>query len=126
MLDASIVFVGVGKIILRIPGARSLKDKRMTVRSFKERVQARIHVSIAEVGELEQLQLATFGVAVVSNDAAICDEVLASVARAADTLKDGVLVDYATEIIPFGAGGGSLRGGLLDREARGDEGDDHG
>lgn len=74
----------------------------MIVRSFKERIQARMRVSIAEVGELDLIQKAVLGVAVVSNDAAHCDEVLASVASAASTLREAVLVDHTTEIIPFG------------------------
>ena len=93
---------------MQIPGARSLKDKRMIVRSFKERTQARMHVAIAEVGDQDVLQKAVFGVAVVSNEAAVCDEVLANVAHAANTLRDAVLVDRSTEILPFGEGGASV------------------
>lgn len=83
----------------------------MIVRSFKERIQARMRVSIAEVGDLDLVQKAILGVAVVSNEASHCDEVLASVASAAGVLRDAVLVDQATEIVPFGDGGLGLLGG---------------
>lgn len=96
------MFVGVGRFILHIPAARSLKDKRMVVRSFKERIQARHKVSIAEVGALDALQRAVLAVAVVSGDPALCDEQLAAVASAAGTLRDAVLTDFSTEILPFG------------------------
>jgi uncharacterized protein len=106
------MFVGVLRFSLEIVGARSLKDKRSVVRSLKERVQGRLKVSIAEVGALDHPQRATLGVAVVSNSAAVCDEVLAHVASLAGTLKDAVLTDRATEILPFGEGGRGVEGGI--------------
>lgn len=106
------MFVGVMRLGLMIPGARSLKDKRRVVLSFKERVQGRLRVSIAEVGALDHPRHATLGIAVVSNDAAVCDSVLADVGAMAGNLPDAVLADRATEIIPFGAGGTGVRGGI--------------
>ena len=106
------MFVGVLRIRLHIVGARSLKDKRSVVRSLKERAQARLRVSAAEVGQLDHPQHATLGFAVVSNSAAVCDEVLANVASMASTLPDAVLADRATEIVSFGEGGLGLQGGI--------------
>lgn len=108
------MFVGVMRLGLMIPGARSLKDRRRVVLSFKERVQGRFKVSIAEVGSLDHPRHATLGVAVVSNDAAVCDSVLADIASVAGSLPDAVLADRATEIVPFGASGGGVRGGIED------------
>jgi hypothetical protein len=113
------MYVGVLRLQIQIVGARSLKDKRSVIRSFKERAQSRLRVSVAEVGALDNPKHATIGVAVVSNSAAICDEVLANVASMAGTLPDAVLADRATEIIPFGEGGTGVRGGIeqaLDRD----------
>ena len=76
--------VGVLRISLHIPHARSLKEKRSVVRRFRDRIRARFEVSIAEVGAQDLLQSAVFGVSVVSADSKICDSVLAQVARAAD------------------------------------------
>jgi uncharacterized protein len=104
--------VGVMRLVLEIPGARSLKDKRQVVRSFKERVKSRLSVSIAEVDHHDNLKLATFGVAVVSGDAAVCEELLGRVTSMAGSLPDAVLADRATEMIPFGEGGGGIRGGI--------------
>src|SRR5258707_348131 len=104
--------VGVMRLVLEIPGARSLKDKRQVVRSFKERVKSRLSVSIAEVGHLDKLQLATFGVAVVYGDAAMCEELLGRVTSMAGSLPDAILADRASEMIPFGEGGTGVRGGI--------------
>jgi hypothetical protein len=106
------MFVGVMRFSLEIVGARSLKDKRSVVRSLKERAQHRLHVSIAEVDLLDHPQRATFGVACVSNSAAVCDKQLADVAAMASKLPDAVLTDRATEIIPFGMGGRGVEGGI--------------
>jgi uncharacterized protein YlxP (DUF503 family) len=103
------MFVGVLRLVLQIPGARSLKDRRRVVRSFKDRLQSRLRLSVAEVGALEEHQRAIIGVACVSNDAARVDELLASAASMAATLRDAVLLDRATEILPFGNEGGGMR-----------------
>jgi len=104
--------VGVMRLILQIPGAHSLKDKRQVVRSFRERVKSRVAVSIAEVGHLDKLQLATFGVAVVSGDAAVCEEILGRVTALAGALPNAILADRAVEIIPFGDEGSGIVGGI--------------
>jgi uncharacterized protein YlxP (DUF503 family) len=106
------MFVGVLRLTLQIVGARSLKDRRNVVRSFNERARARFRVSVAEVGSLEDPRRATLGVAAVANEAAHCDEVLASVVAMAGALPDAVLSDVATEIIALGEGGRGVRGGI--------------
>jgi uncharacterized protein YlxP (DUF503 family) len=103
------MFVGVLRLVLQIPGARSLKDRRRVVRSFKDRVQSRLRLSVAEVGALEEHQRAIIGVACVSNDAGRVDELLASAASMASGLRDAVLLDRATEIFPFGREGGGMQ-----------------
>ncbi|MBN2192860.1 MAG: DUF503 domain-containing protein [Polyangiaceae bacterium] len=108
------MFVGVARFVLQIPGARSLKDRRRVVRSLKERLRARLPVSVAEVGEVERYQVATLGVAVVSNASACCREVLDAARGMAGTAADAILADAASEVIPFGTRGAGVRGGLGD------------
>ncbi|MEM1030978.1 MAG: DUF503 domain-containing protein [Myxococcota bacterium] len=99
------MFVGVLRIWLRIPSARSLKDRRRVVRSFKDRVQNKLRVSVAEVGDLERHQHTVLGVVFVANAASRVDEVLAAAASMAGHLRDAVLVDRATEVLSFGTDG---------------------
>lgn len=82
------------------------------VRSFKERVQSRLRISIAEVGDLERPGQATIAMAVVSNEAAVCDELLAKAATMASTLSNAVLADRSTEVVSYGFGGSGIRGGI--------------
>src|SRR6195952_888811 len=114
------MFVGVARLVLQIPGARSLKDRRRVVKGLKDRVRAKFPVSIAEIGDLERHQVATLGVSVVSNDSARCSEVLSHVASLAGGAHDALVADVATEIVAFGEGGSGIRGGIeqaLDRGA---------
>jgi uncharacterized protein len=107
------MYVGVLRLTLHIPGARSLKDRRQVVRSFKDRVQSKLRVSVAEVGGLDQHQRAVIAVAVVSGDAARVDELLSAAASMAGGLRDAILVDRATEIIPFGTEGRGMQAEAL-------------
>jgi len=106
------MFVGVQRLVLHIPGARSLKDRRQVVRSFKDRVQSRLRISVAEVGDLEKPGRATLAMVVVSNDASVCDEILAKAATMASTLANAVLADRATEVVSYGHGGSGIQGGI--------------
>jgi uncharacterized protein YlxP (DUF503 family) len=106
------MFIGVSRIVLAIPGARSLKDKRRVVHAFRDRVRARLSVSISEVGELELYQRATLGVAVVARDSPHCSSLLSDVERAARGLREAWVSDVASEIIPMGLGGASLGPGI--------------
>jgi uncharacterized protein YlxP (DUF503 family) len=112
------MFVGVLRLSFGLVGARSLKDKRRVVLSFKERTQARHRVSVAEVGRLDDPRHALLAVAVVANDSRHCAEVLEAVAASASTLGDAVLEDRATEIIAFGPDGRGVRGGIEGRSER--------
>ena len=116
------MFVGVARFVLQIPGARSLKDRRKVVKSFKDRVRARLPVSVAEVGDVERHQVATVGVAVVSGQAARCSEILASARSMAASLGGALLADATIEIVSFGAGGRRMHAGIESALGAQDEG----
>ncbi|HEY3234838.1 MAG TPA: DUF503 domain-containing protein [Polyangiaceae bacterium] len=106
------MFVGVARFVLQIPGARSLKDRRKVVKSFKDRLRARLPVSVAEVGDVERHQVATLGVVVISAQSTRCQEVLSVATSMAGSLGEALLADAASEIVSFGHGGSGLRGGI--------------
>ena len=106
------MFVGVARYVLQIPGSQSLKDRRRVVKSFKDRVAARLKASVAEIGELDVWQVATVAVAVVSGDRGRCSEALSHATSIAGSLSDALLADVRTEVLSFGWGGENLRGGI--------------
>ncbi len=74
--------------------ARSLKDKRRVLRSFKDRVASRYNVSVAEVDHLEAWQRATVGIAVVSNDPVHVHSCLDKIVDFARRQRGLSLLDY--------------------------------
>ncbi|HEV2530042.1 MAG TPA: DUF503 domain-containing protein [Thermomicrobiales bacterium] len=93
--------VGVATIGLRLEGSTSLKDKRHVVRSLADRVRNRFNAAIAETEDLDDLSYATLTVAVVSNSAPHCDQMLATITDFIDRhVELGVLDTRTTELIP--------------------------
>ncbi|HCG03356.1 MAG TPA: DUF503 domain-containing protein [Chloroflexi bacterium] len=92
--------IGVARVVLHIPGARSLKEKRHVMKSLIAQVQRQYGVTIAEIDRQDQWQVGVLGVAHVSNDAAHADEVIAKAVRGLSSLRgDAELLDFETEVI---------------------------
>jgi len=91
--------VGSCKIELRIPDSGSLKDKRRIVKSLKDRVWARFNVGIAEVDRLNDWHRATLGIAAVSNDARVVDEILSKVVNWIEANGEVLVVDYEIDLV---------------------------
>lgn len=106
------MFVGVARFVVQIPGAQSLKDRRQVVKSLKERLRARLRLSVAEVGDVKRYQLATLGLAVVGRDSGLCREALSRATALVGNAKDSILADCRTEVISFGEAGKGLSEGL--------------
>ena len=88
---------------LRLPESGSLKDKRQVVRSVSQRIRNKFQVAVAEVSDNDAWQIATLGVACVSNDARHCDAILREIiAYVEDARLDAELVDVETDVIALG------------------------
>ena len=59
--------VGVCKLTLRLPENQDLKAKRRVVKSLCDRIRFKFNVTIAEVDNNDKWQVATLGIACVSN-----------------------------------------------------------
>ena len=62
------IWLGLLRLGLVVPGARSLKDKRRAITQVRDRLCARDHLSVAEVGHREDRMRSVFAVAMVSSD----------------------------------------------------------
>jgi len=103
--------VGVLRLTLIIPGARSLKEKRHAVRKIVDRVRARYNVGIAEVADNDVWQRAVLGVAAVANDRSFVNEVLDKVVRDVEMLGVADLISREMEIETYS----TMHGDLLDK-----------
>ena len=93
------MIVGMLLIELRLPGNHSLKGKRQVVKSLIARLHNRYNVAAAEVENNDRWQVATIGVACVSNNAVHAREILESAVAfvEADRL-DLEVADYVIEV----------------------------
>ncbi|MGE0540376.1 MAG: DUF503 domain-containing protein [Dehalococcoidia bacterium] len=73
------MIVGTLLLELRLPGNHSLKGKRQVVKSLIARLHNRYNVAAAEVDTNDRWQVATIGVACVSNSAPHAREILENV-----------------------------------------------
>jgi len=61
---------------IHIPHAQSLKDKRMVVRSVKDRLRSKFNVSVAEVDHQDLWQRAQVSVVTVGSDEGYLNQML--------------------------------------------------
>jgi uncharacterized protein YlxP (DUF503 family) len=64
------------QLIFELEGITSIKDKRQIVRSCKDKLQQRFHLSAAEVDLQDSLAFAQIGAAIVSNSKEFGESVL--------------------------------------------------
>jgi uncharacterized protein YlxP (DUF503 family) len=84
---------------LRLDGAHSLKDKRHTVKSLKDRLRNKFNVAVAEIEYQDLWQRALISAVTVSGDHAHAEQVLQLVEREAANLLGGILVGSSVEWI---------------------------
>jgi hypothetical protein len=94
--------LGVCKVKLRLPENQSLKGKRQVLKSIIARVRNNYNVAIAEVEDQDLWQLATLGIACISNSTQQTNQVLSKVVNFISRNRfDIEILDYEIEIIPF-------------------------
>lgn len=60
--------VGSCKIVLYLPDASSLKEKRQILKSLKDRLRNRFNLAVSEIDDSELWQRATLGIVCVTNE----------------------------------------------------------
>jgi uncharacterized protein YlxP (DUF503 family) len=92
------MFVGIVRIDLHLPGATSLKDKRVIVRSLKDRIRQRALASVAEVEHQDLWQRVALGVAVVSGERRQVTELLQTVRQQVHRTYGAELLDWQEQV----------------------------
>ncbi len=92
--------VGICTIKCRLPENSSLKGKRQILRSITSRLQNKFNISVAEVDDNDQWQLATIGICCISNDKRYTNTVLSNVVNFVEGSRFELeILDYEIEII---------------------------
>lgn len=92
------MFIGVCTIEMHIPESGSLKTKRHSLKSLKDRIRSKFNVSVAEVDHNDLWQKASLAVAAVSNDKSYLNQTLDHVIDMVRSVPDVSLLDYHIEI----------------------------
>jgi uncharacterized protein len=94
--------IAMAYLVIEIPESHSLKEKRSTVRPIIKRVQSRFNVSIAEIDNLENWQVAGVGIVCVSNAKRHAEEMMQNVITfVEDNLDGGYLAEVETDTVTY-------------------------
>lgn len=93
------MIVGILTVELRIPESASLKEKRMAIKSLKDRIRNTFNVSVAEVAGQEKWQVSTLGIAYVGTEKIHVDQALAKVVDFIDRSRQVDLINYNMEML---------------------------
>ena len=92
--------IGVARITLHFEQTFSIKDKRSEVKSVSQRLRTQFNAAVAEIEDLDDMRVATLGVAVLSTSAPHANSMLSTIINRAEQLLDtSTLSDVSTELI---------------------------
>ena len=94
-------WIGILRLEIAFPFARSKKDKRRQVAKIRDRFRARYNLSIAEVGHLENNQRTVLAIAVIGNDAKNLRSFLDTRSNETHSIIDGSLQSQHIKIFPY-------------------------
>ncbi len=92
------MIVGTCLVDLRIPGCRSLKDKRQVLKALKDSIRRKFNISIAEIDHQDTWQRTLLGIAAVSSDVKFANQVVSKVIDAIESNTRVEVIDYKFEI----------------------------
>ncbi len=84
---------------LYLPTCHSLKEKRRVIRSASERLRSKFKCSVAELEHQDLWQRSRLGIAVVSSDRHLLDQIAERIQDESEKLLTGELLEFDTEIL---------------------------
>ena len=93
------MFVGVGRVVLVLHGADSLKDKRSVKRKLIGRLKSKFNASVAEVGGNDLHRRLELGLSVVGNDRSFVNSCLDNLLNAIEAMQVAEVVEADIEIL---------------------------
>jgi len=93
------MIIGVCTLDFFLPGCSSLKQKRMFLRSIKEKLRNKHNVAVAEVDYQDIWQRAQIGLTSVSSDQKVLDSTFQAVLRMAERSADAQLTNFEVEYL---------------------------
>ena len=92
--------VGTCKIELYLPMNQDLKGKRRIVKSLSDQIRSRFNVSVSEIENNELWQIATIGIAIISNKIIILNRTFDQIFSFIESSNHDLnIISHDTEII---------------------------
>jgi uncharacterized protein YlxP (DUF503 family) len=95
------MIVAVALFELHIEYAQSLKEKRMVVRSLRDKLRRRFSVAVNEVAFHDLHQRARLAVALIADRRDSADSLLDTIQRFVETNANAVLLGWTSEKLDF-------------------------
>ncbi|HEX7153431.1 MAG TPA: DUF503 domain-containing protein [Thermoanaerobaculia bacterium] len=95
------MLVVVALFELHIPHAQSLKEKRMVVKSLRDRLRNRFEISCNEVALQDVHQSARLALSFVTGDNASADALLDKITGFVETNAEAMVTGWTTEKLDF-------------------------
>lgn len=93
------MIVGILTLQLYIADSTSLKQKRMVLHSFKERLRNSFNVAVTQVGDEDKWQKSTLAVVGVERNRRLADSLLSRVINFANEFAGVSIINHETELI---------------------------
>ena len=88
------MWIGYLEIEAYLPGVGSLKEKRMIIKSIKDRARSRYNIVIAEVDGMDKWQRTVLGIVSLSNDKGKINSLMDKVVGWFKEVRTIDIVDY--------------------------------
>ena len=95
------MFVAVALFELHIEFAESLKDKRMVVKSLRDKLRNRFPISVAEVGLQDVHQHSRMALSFVTTDKSYAESTFEKVQTFIESNTDATLAGWTQELLDF-------------------------
>ena len=93
------MIIGLVTVSISIPHAQSLKDKRMVIRSLKDRILNKMNVSVAEVGKQDVWKSAELAFVTVAAESEVVQHRISELSAVLRSNPLYVLLDLHTELL---------------------------
>ena len=91
--------IGILQLELRIAESHSLKEKRMVLKSIKDRLRRKFNISVAEINNQDLWQSSCLGIATIGNDKRYLNGLLSQVERWIERERRAELVSSQMEFL---------------------------
>lgn len=97
--DGASVNVALCLVRLHLPAVGSLKEKRMVLRSLKDRLRDHYNISVAEVEHQDLWQRATLGIVGISSDRGPLERTFAAIQEEIEQRAPGEVLSCEVEYL---------------------------